>query len=62
MSVIKRLNLNEFALWGRDLVSVVRIIEVFFMRIYGHFAGTKGTVRNTEVSVLERCPYGEVRL
>ena len=29
MSVIKRLSLYEFTLWGRDLVSVVRIIEVF---------------------------------
>ena len=25
-------------------------------------SGTKRTVRNREVSVLERCPYGEVRL
>ena len=29
VSVIKRLSLYEFTLWGRDLVSVVRIIEVF---------------------------------
>ena len=58
MSVIKRFSLYEFSLWGRDFVSVVRIIEVpayyrgyFFQRMYGHFSGTKGTVRIREVSV-----------
>ena len=29
--------------------------------IFG-ISGTKHTVRNREVSVLQRCPYGEVRL
>ena len=29
--------------------------------IFG-ISGTKRTVRNREVSVLQRCPYGEVRL
>ena len=30
VSVIKRLSLYGFSLWGRDLASVVRIIEVIF--------------------------------
>ena len=41
----------------------VRIIEVFFKEeMYENFVGTWETVRNREVSVLERCPHGEVRL
>ena len=62
MSVIKRLNLYEFTLWGRDLVSVVRIREspyyrgfYFFKKIYENFVGTLETV------VIERCPYREIR-
>ena len=58
MSVIKRLSLYEFTLWGRDLVSVVRIREspyyrgfYFFKKIYENFVGTLETVRNREVSV-----------
>ena len=31
VSIIKRLNLYEITLLGRDLVSVVRIIEVFIL-------------------------------
>ena len=68
MSVIKRLSLYEFTLWGRDLVSVVRIREspyhrgfYFFKKMYENFVGTLETVRNREVSVLERFPYREVR-
>ena len=30
--------------------------------MYENFVGTWETVRNREVSVLERCPHGEVRL
>ena len=30
--------------------------------MYKNFVGTWETVRNREVSVLERCPHGEVRL
>lgn len=30
--MIKRLSLCEFSLWGRDFVSVVRIIEVIFTK------------------------------
>ena len=58
----------NFTLWGRDLVSVVRIREslsyggVFLNKIYENFVGTLENVRNGEVTVLERCPYGEVRL
>ena len=58
VSVIKRLNLYEFTLWGRDLVSVVRIREspyyrFFFLRKYmrilsGHYLEA---VRIREVSV-----------
>ena len=40
----------------------VRIIEGFLKKIYENFFGTLETVRNREVSVLERCPYREVRL
>ena len=32
VSVIKRFSLYEFSLWGRDFVSVVRIIEVIFTK------------------------------
>ena len=62
MSVIKRLSLFEFTLWGRDLVSVVRIREspyyggFFLMKIYGDFVGTLETVRNRGIRI------GEVRL
>ena len=58
----------NFTLWGRDLVSVVRIREslyyggVFLNKIYENFVGTLENFRNGEVTVLERCPYGEVRL
>ena len=62
MSVIKRLSFYEFTVWGRDLVSVVRIREspyyrgfffFFYIRILsGHWK------RNKE----ERCPYREVLL
>ena len=64
MSVIKRLSLYEFTFWGRDLVSVVRVRESPYYRkkIHENFVETLETVRNREVSVLERCPYREVRL
>ena len=67
MSVIKRLSLYELTVWGRDLVSVVRIREstyhrgLFLKKICENFVGTLETVRNREVSVLERFPYREVR-
>ena len=58
MSVIKRLSLYEFTLWGRDLVSVVRIREspyyrgfFFLKKIYENFVGTLETARNREVGV-----------
>ena len=56
VSVIKRLSLYEFTLWGRDLVSVVRIREsilygFFFKKIYENFVETLETVRNREASV-----------
>ena len=60
MSVIKRSSLNEFTLWGRDLVSVVRIrespyyrLKFFLRKIYENFVGTLEIVLNIEVSVLE---------
>ena len=62
MSVIKRLSLSEFTLWGRDLVSVVHIRKSpyyrgsFLKKIYQNFVRTLETVRNREVFVLERCP------
>jgi len=40
----------------------VRIIEGCLKKIYKNFVGTLETVRNREVSVLERCSYREVRL
>ena len=47
VSVIKRLSLHEFTLWGRDLVSVVRVRESPYYRlkfslkkIYENFVGT----------------------
>ena len=56
MSVIKRLILSEFTLWGRDLVSVIRIRESpyyrgFLKKICDKFVETLETVRNREVSV-----------
>ena len=67
VSVIKRLSLYEFTLWGRDFVSLsvlerVGIMEVFLKKIYENFVGTLETARNIEVSILERCPYPEVQL
>ena len=62
--VIKRLSLNEFTLWGQDLVSIferVCISEVL-EKIYEHFARTLENVHNMELCVLERCPYREVGL
>ena len=47
----------NFTLWGRDLVSVVRIREslyyggVFLNKIYENFVGTLENVRNGEVTV-----------
>ena len=44
-------------------MSVVRIRESpyfrgsFLKKIYENFVGTLETVRNIEVSVLEKCPY-----
>ena len=49
-------------------MSVVRIREGPYYRgffkeeMYENFVGTWKTVRNREVSVLERGPHGEVRL
>ena len=49
-------------------MSVVRIREsryhgVFFKKIYENFSRQAlETVRNREESVLERCPYREIRL
>ena len=48
MSVIKRLSLYEFALWGRDLVSLVRIKNE---KMYENFVETLETFRNKEVSL-----------
>ena len=67
MSVIKRLILYEFTLWGQDSASVIRIRESpyyrgFLKKIHDNFVETLETVRNREVSVLERCPYREVPL
>ena len=54
---LNRLSLYEFTLWGRDLVSVIRIREsphykgFFLKQIYENFVGTLETVRNRQVSV-----------
>ena len=61
VSVIKRLCLYEFTIWGRDLVSVVLVIEFVFKKIYENLVGTLKTVRNIEVAVLERYLFREVR-
>lgn len=64
MSVIKRLILNEFTLWGGDLVSVFHIRERpyyrgFFKRlvINEKFVGTLETAHNRQLCILERCLY-----
>ena len=57
VSVIKKLTLYEFTLWGRDLVAVVRIREspyyggFFKKKVCDNFVGTLITVRYKEVSV-----------
>ena len=38
----------------QSVLERVCIIEVFLMKIYGNFVGTLETVRNREVSALER--------
>ena len=49
-------------------MSVVRIREspyyrgFFKKKMYENFVGTLETVRNRDVSALDRCPYREVRL
>ena len=65
----KEVKFYEFTLWGQDLLSVVRIREgpyfrgSFLKKIYENFVGTLETVHNIiEVSLLEKCPYREVRL
>ena len=42
LSVIERLILYEFALWGRDLVTVVRIREIFFIKNIWAFCRNQG--------------------
>ena len=37
-------------------------MEVFLKKVYENFVGTLETACNIEVSILERCPYPEVRL
>ena len=56
VSVIKRLNLYEFGVCGRDLVSVVRIREGPYYRgfLYREYMGILPGPR--ELSVLEKCP------
>ena len=54
VSVIKRLSLYEFTLWGRDLLSVVRIIEGFF------FKENIGKLCRDIGNCLKLCPYREV--
>ena len=59
LSIRKRLSLYEYTLWGRDLVSVVRIRETkyyrvhrgFYEKIYENFVRTLETVHIREVSV-----------
>ena len=57
VSVIKKLTLYEFTLWGRDSVAVVRIKKspyyggFFKKKICDNFVGTLITVRYKEVSV-----------
>ena len=51
VSVIKRLSLYGFALWGQDLVSVVRIIEVLFKENMREILSGRRTL-----SIIERCP------
>ena len=37
-----------------------RVSFLFFEKIYENFIGTLETIRNGEVTVLERCSYREV--
>ena len=63
LSIIKKLTLYEFALWGRDTGSVVPIREGLCYKGFNsrHRSGTYGILAGQrELSVTERCPFGEV--
>ena len=62
VSVIKRLSLYEFTLWGRDLVSVVRIRESPYYRGFFKRKCMRILSRHWKLSVIERCLHREVRL
>ena len=57
VSVIKRLSLYEFTLWGRDLVSVVRIRESPYYRGFFKMKYMRILSGHWKLSVMERCPY-----
>ena len=58
VSVIKRLSLYEFALWGQDLVSVVRIRESPYYRGFFFYSKYMRILSgHWKLSVIERCPY-----
>ena len=62
VSVIKKLILCEFTLWGRDLVSVVCVRESLY---YGGFFNRKYMIilsGHWKLSIIERCPYRDIRL
>ena len=61
VSVIKRLILYEFTLWGQDSTSVIRIRESPYYRAFLRKYMTILS-RRWKLFVIERCPYREVPL
>ena len=57
VSAIKRLRLYVFALWGRDLVSVVRIRESPYYRGFFKRKYVRILLGHRKLSIIERCPY-----
>ena len=62
VSVIKKLSLCKFASMGRDFAIVVGIREGPYYRSYFNRKCMRILSVHRKLSVLERCPYGEVRL
>ena len=56
VSVIKRLSLYEFTLWGQELVSVVRIRESPYYRGFFYSKYMRILSGHWKLSVIERCP------
>ena len=57
VSTIKSLSLYVFALWGRDLVSVVHIKKGLYYRGFFERKCVRVLMGHRKLSVIERCLY-----